>query len=207
MKSLYVFLAGFLVFSLISYAQTEKELLLDSFEGELNSRTVDFGAGDDSLIEVDASTELKVCGAQSMKIKYDLKPGGYIWIVRRDEADKSKSKKEGNIWLVNPRKIDWEKYDALSLQMYGRKSNAIITFGIKDVKGEIWRFIILDDFKGWKEVVCPFSQFYAHRGQQPQNAEFNKILDFPIKSFLIEPNIPGEGVYYFDCVKLIKVEK
>lgn len=203
MKGFYGFLIGVLVILPLSCVQAQEELLLDSFEGRLNSRSVDFGAMEGSFIKISASRELKVCGKQSMKLEYNLKPAGYVWAARGYNL----SVKGAARWLVKPDKIGWGKYNAFSIHMYGSKSNAVIAFGIKDAKGEVWRFTLSDDFKGWKEIICPFSQFYVSEKQQPQEVIFDKILDFPVKAFLFEPILPSEGMYYFDCVKLIRVKE
>jgi hypothetical protein len=110
-------------------------------------------------------------------------------------------------WNVEPKNIRWRKYNAISLEMYGSGSNGAVAFDIKDSGGEIWRYIIDDNFTGWKEIICPLKNFFARKDWQPDNATKNEILDFPIMSFQFEPRLPGKGVYYFGCVKLIRIKK
>ncbi|MCM8827149.1 MAG: hypothetical protein NC904_06490 [Candidatus Omnitrophica bacterium] len=198
--NLYLFLVLFIFF--INCSSTNKELLLDSFEGEVNKESVDFGASSGSSVVVMPSPDLKVCGKQAMLLKYDLKPSGYMWVARGYNLDVKGADK----WLVKPFSIDWSKYNAFSFFMYGSNSLGVVAFDIKDRGGEIWRFIVDDDFVGWKEIVCPFSQFFLRRDWQPDNALKNEILDYPIMSFQFEPRLPGKGSYYFDCVKLKKVK-
>jgi hypothetical protein len=193
----------FIIFSLISCAQPPSELMLDSFEGPLTKETVDYGAAEGSSVKVEADTNIKVCDAQAMKIEYELKPSGYMWIARGYNLDVKGAAK----WLLEPKDIKWKQYNAISIQMYGEGAGGVVAFDIKDAKGEIWRFIIDDDFTGWKEITCPFKDFFVRKDWQPDSAEKNEILDFPIMSFQFEPRLPGKGLYLFDCVKLIKVKK
>jgi hypothetical protein len=110
-------------------------------------------------------------------------------------------------WIVEPKDIKWRAYNAISLQMYGSNSGGVVAFDIKDKGGEIWRYIIDDDFTGWKEITCRFKDFFLRRDWQPDSAEKNEMLDFPVMSFQFEPRLPGKGIYYFDCVRLIRAKK
>ena len=136
-----------------------------------------------------------------MKLTYQLNTGGYLWCARGSELDIKDAK-----WIVDPKKINWEKYNAVSFSMYGNKTGDV-AFDFKDAGGELHRFIIKDDFKGWKEIVIPFSSLKARGDWQPQSADGNKILDFPVKSCQFEPKTAGEGVLYFDCMKLVNTKK
>lgn len=196
-------IVGFFLFIFAGCAQGPSEIMIDSFEGSLTKETVDYGAAEGSSLKVEADTNIKVCDAQSMKIEYELKPSGYMWIARGYNLDVKGAAK----WLVEPKGINWRRYNAISLQMYGTNSGGAVAFDIKDAGGEIWRFIIDDDFTGWKEIICPFKDFFARKDWQPDIATKNEILDFPVMSFQFEPRLPGKGIYYFDCVKLIKAKK
>lgn len=184
------------------YAE-ERELLIDSFEGRINSSTVHLEHSQGSHIKVRAERELKVCGSQSLKMEFKVKAisPAEDGFVRAGRGYELKTRRAGR-WLIEPHKIKWSDYNAMSFMCYGRKSNAVIKFGIRDAKGEVWKFIFRDDFKGWKEIICPFDYFYMSEDEQPEGLECNKILDFPIKSFFFEFILPGEDTFYFDCVKL-----
>jgi hypothetical protein len=180
--------------------KVEQELLLDSFEGVLNSKTVDFGASDGSSLHIEAENALKKCAEQSLKLSYNLKPSGYMWVARGFNLDV----KGAAQWLVEPEKIKWKKYNAISFSMYGSESGGMLAFDVKDAGGEIWRFLVDGNFAGWKEITCPFSKFFVRHDWQPETAEKNGTLDFPIMSFQFEPRHPGKATYYFDCVRLTK---
>ena len=185
----------------VSHHKGEK-LLIDSFEGEINAQTVDFGAGPNSSIKVEASKDIKFCGDQSLKVEYELAPSSYMWVARGFNIDVKGAAK----WLIKPQEINWKKYNAFSFYMYGSNSQGVVAFDIKDSKNEMWRFIVKDNFQGWKEIICPLDKFFPRGDWQPDNAETNQVLDFPIVSFQFEPRLPGKGVYYFDCVSLIRVK-
>ncbi len=68
----------------------------------------------------------------------------------------------------------------------------------------MWRFLLDDDFEGWKEIICPFEQFFVRGDWQPEEAIKNEIIDFPVMAFQLEPRLPGKSAYYFDCLKVIK---
>jgi len=190
------------VFCLLSVSWAQKKgLLIDDFEGAISGGpqgTVDFGAGGGSSVDVAAAQDIKYSGAQSLKITYDAVSGGYIWVARGFDLGVKNA-----VWLVKPQDIDWQKFKAVSFYMYGSDSKAKIAFDIKDNGNEIWRFMIEDNFKGWKQVICPFSEFFARGDWQPDIADKNAALDFPLKSFQFEPRPPAKGVVYFDDVELV----
>ncbi len=197
MKKFLLFLAIIILFGC---TQGPQEVLIDSFEGEINSKTVDFGSAEGSSLKVTADKNKKACGEQALKIEYDLKPSGYMWIARGYNLDV----KGANKWLLKPQDIKWRKYEAISVQMYGTNKGGVVAFDIKDKGQEVWRFLLDDDFTGWKEIACSLKEFFPRKDWQPETAERNEVLDFPIMSFQFEPRLPGKGTYYFDCLKLVK---
>ena len=203
MKKYGYFVAGLALLFFYSCAQGPEELVLDSFEGEISSATVDYGTSEGSSLEVKASQDRKIDGSQSLKVEYILKPSGYMWVARGYNLDVEGA----GVWSVVPEEVPWNLYNTISVYMYGRNTDGIIAFDIKDAGGELWRFILDDNFSGWKEMVCPFSQFFVRTDWQPQSADYNKVLDFPIMSFQFEPRMPGGGVFYFDSVKLLHLKK
>lgn len=200
MKYVYFVFAIAIFFLFTGCSKVEPELLIDSFEGELNNETVDFGASNGSSLSVKAEKILKICGEQSLVFTYDLKASGYMWVARGFNLDV----KGAAQWLVKPQEIKWKAYDAISFFMHGSNGGGMVVFDVKDAGGEMWRFLLDGKFSGWKEIICPFSQFFVRQDWQPQNAEKNGTFDFPIMSFQFEPRLPGKATYYFDCVKLVK---
>jgi hypothetical protein len=199
--------AGFLAVVLvllmagISFAQ-EKNLLIDDFEVSITGGpdgTVDFGAGNGSVVEVSEAVDIKNTGNKALKVVYDAIGGGYIYVSRGTGLDA----KNAN-WSINPEDIKWTEYNAISFYVYGTDSKTKIAFDIKDNGGEIWRFIAEDDFKGWKRVVCSFDKFIVRDDWQPESADKNSQLDFPIKIFQFEPLADSKGTLYFDTVELVK---
>ncbi|MDP2043641.1 MAG: carbohydrate binding domain-containing protein [Candidatus Omnitrophota bacterium] len=183
------------------YAQTNV-LLLDDFEGVISGGpqgTVDFGSGNGSSVEVTQAVDIKNSGNQALKIVYDALPGGYIYVARGTGLDAQNTN-----WQLKPSDIKWEEYSAISFYVYGTDSKAKIAFDIKDSGTEIWRFVVEDDFKGWKKVVCAFDKFILRDDWQPLDADKNGQLDFPIKSFQFEPLPGSKGTLYFDTVELVK---
>ena len=177
-------------------------LLVDDFEIAITGGpdgTVDFGAGNGSSVEVIESTDIKNSGNKAMKVVYDAVGGGYIYVSRGTGLDA----KNAN-WNINPSDIKWEEYNAISFYVYGTDSKTRIAFDIKDNGGEIWRFVTEDDFKGWKRVVCNFDKFVVRDDWQPESADKNLQLDFPIKIFQFEPLSESKGTLYFDTVELVK---
>jgi len=199
-RVLICFIAVFAVCAFV-WAQ-QGGLLIDDFETSSSGGpdgTIDFGAGGSSSIEVTASSEIKYSGNQSLKVTYDAVSGGYMWVARGFDLDAKNA-----AWLLKPEDIIWDKYGAIAFYMYGDDSKAVIAFDIKDSGNEMWRFMITDDFKGWKRIICPFGEFYARGDWQPDNADKNAELDFPVKSFQFEPRPEVKSTLYFDYVELIK---
>ena len=181
-------------------SSSPSEVLIDSFEGEISSKTVDFGSSENSTLNVKSDKELKRCGQQSLKLDYELKAGGYMWAARGRQLDT----KDADKWIIKTSEINWSKYKAISLYMYGGDSGAVIAFDLKDNGGELWRFLLDDDFKGWKEIVCPLVEFFPRNDWQPDTADNDEELDFPILSFQFEPRVPGKRIHNFDCIKVVK---
>lgn len=194
-----LFIGLFFVF-LANCAKGPSELLLDSFEGPIDKDSVDFGSSENSSLKVTADLQVKVCGEQSLKLDYELNPSGYMWVARGYGLDVKGAAK----WEVPPQDIEWSRYNAFSLFMYGRDSGGVIAFDLKDSGGELWRFFLDDDTSGWKEVICPLAEFFPRGDWQPEDSDGNQVLDFPVMSFQFEPRIIGKGIYYFDCLKLIR---
>ena len=177
-------------------------LLLDDFEIVVSNGpegTVDFGSGNGSTVEVTPATDIKNTGNQSLKAVYDAVPGGYIYVARGTGLDA----KNAN-WIIKPGDVKWEEYSGISFFVYGADSKAKIAFDIKDSGGEIWRFLAEDDFAGWKKVVVSFDKFMARDDWQPDGADKNGQIDFPIKVFQFEPLPESKGTLYFDTVELVK---
>jgi len=193
--------ALFLVFALASCVQAQG-LLIDDFEGEITGGTdgtVDFGSGNGSSVNVSAASDIKNTGAQSLKVEFDAIPGGYMWVARGYGLDV----KTAACWLIEPEDIDWSQYTAVAFYMHGENSNTKIAFDVKDAGGEMWRSIVEDNFTGWKQIVCSFDFLFARSDWQPNTADVNGTLDFPLKSFQFEPLAESKGVLYFDTVELV----
>lgn len=184
-----------------AFAQ-DNNLLIDDFEIAVSGGpdgTVDFGAGSGSSVEVTSASDIKQWNNMSIKVTYDAVPGGYMWIARGFGLDV-----KNTAWLVKNSDIKWQDYKAIAFYMYGSASKAQIAFDLKDSGGEIYRFITQDDFEGWKQIVCPFDGFMARSDWQPDSADKNDVMDFPIKSYQFEVLAPAKGTLYFDKVELIK---
>lgn len=199
MRTLSLVIIFVLAANIFSSARAE-ELLIDDFENKIYGGpegTVDFGAGNGSAVGVTADTDIKYSAQQSLKVTYDAVSGGYMWIARGFDLD---AKNAG--WLLKPKDIDWAGYGAISFYMYGSDSKTKIAFDIKDNGNEIWRFLVADNFRGWRKVTCPFNEFFARGDWQPDSAVKNSLLDYPLKSYQFEPQPQAKGVVYFDCVSL-----
>lgn len=203
LSSLVVALICVLFFIANISAEDLKGFMLDDFEGPITGGpegTVDFGAGGGSLVNVLAATDIKQSGNQAIKVEYDAIAGGYMWVARGYDLDV-----EGAAcWSSKPADINWKDYNAISFYMYGQDSKANIAFDIKDNGNEMLRFMVEDNFTGWKQIICPFEQFFSRSDWQPNNADKNDVLDFPIKSFQFEPLPESKGVLYFDAVELVQ---
>lgn len=201
MKKSLLLAALILAFSVVSFAQGDN-LIIDDFEtpiiGGLDG-TIDFGSGNGSSVEVSSEPEIKYSNDSSLKVVYDAVAGGYMWIARGFDLDAQNAG-----WLVDPQDIIWDDYSGLAFYMYGSDSRNRIAVDVKDSGNEVWRFIINDDFSGWKEVVCLFDQFVVRDDWQPESSDKNSVIDFPLKSYQFEPLPESSGTLYFDRVELIK---
>jgi len=179
----------------------KKSLVLDDFESEIISGpkgTIDAGAGNGSSVTVSADKEIKKSGGQSLKIDFDAVSGGYIWVARGFNLDV----KGADRWAKKPQDIAWANYGAISFYLYGTASGARMAFDIKDAGGEMFRFMVTDDTNGWKQIVCPFDEFFPRGDWQPSTADVNGALDFPVMSFQFEPIAIAKGTIDVDDVSL-----
>ncbi len=197
------FLTTALILLVIGVCLAESgNLLLDDFEVLVSNGpegTVDSGSGNGSTVEVTQAVDIKNTGNYSLKVVYDAVSGGYIYVARGTGLDAKNAQ-----WPLNSSNVKWEDYSAVSFYVFGTNSKAKIAFDIKDSGSEIWRFITEDDFKGWKRVVCSFDKFMVRDDWQPNDADKNGQIDFPIKVFQFEPLPGSKGILYFDTVELVK---
>lgn len=199
MKKVILAICFIFICSVVTFAQGQ-DLLIDDFEGSITSGpegTVDCGAGGGSSVMVSASTEVKNSGVQSLKVEYDAVTDGYMWVARGFGLD---SRNAG--WLLKPESIEWPKYRAISFYVYGSDSKATIAIDIKDNGSEMWRYLFEDNFKGWKQITCPLDEFFPRGDWQPDAADKNANLDFPVRSYQFEPRPEAKGTLYFDSVTL-----
>lgn len=192
----------FLSLSVAAYSQDGEGIVLDDFEGVISggeSGTVDFGSGGGSNVEVNASKEIKYHGEQSLEIKFDAVAGGYMWVGRGYDLDVQGAA----AWLIEPKDIDFSKVNAISFYMHGTNTGAQVAIDLVDSGYEYWRYLLEDNFSGWKEFVLPFSDFLARGDWQPDKADKNAELNFPIKVFQVEPRPISKGVIYVDYVRLV----
>lgn len=202
MKILKLLLIAAVSFQLLAFSCfAAGNLLLDDFEGTISGGpegTVDFGAGNGSSVDVTANTEIKRSGIQSLKINYNAVFGGYIFVAKGFNLDAKNA-----VWLVKPEDIDWKLYRGISFYVYGTDSKVSVAFDIKDKGGEFWRFTFEDNFTGWKQIICPFDEFFVRSDWQPEAADKNDTLEFPIMSFQFEPKPEARGTLYIDQAELV----
>jgi hypothetical protein len=185
----------------------KKTLLIDSFEGKIGADTLDFGSSANSSVKVSSSTKVSQCGSHSLQMTYHLKPSGYVYCARGYNLHHIKDSSTWATgragWLVHPDQIAWENFNAFSVFVRG-DHNGKVAIDLRDSNAEVWRHVIMVDYKGWRRFIIPFNDFSVRKDWQPDKAIRNRIMDFPIKSFQFEPKDPGQGTLYFDCVKLLK---
>ncbi len=180
----------FCVAPVFAQPQTQKTFLIDGFEGPITAgQTIDVSASSGSFVSVSADTQEKHGGAQSLKVDFDAPAGGTIRIARGYGLDV----KGAAAWSSEPEKIAWTNYAAISFYLKGTGAGGQIAFDLKDAGGKSFRFMVKDDSRDWRLVVCPFDQF---------SSGDDGTLDFPIKSFQFEPIAVSHGTFYVDDVSL-----
>ena len=199
-----VFLAAAIIY--LSHSRSYPSVLLDDFEGEISGGsggTVDYGSGGGSSVEVSGTNKIKQHGEQALEVKFDSVSGGYMWIARGYDLDV----KGAAAWLAKPGSVNFKKHNAFSFCLYGANTGIKIAIDIVDNGWEYWRYLVEDNFTGWKEFVIPFSDFFARGDWQPEKADKNAELNYPIRAFQFEPRPQGKGTIYFDYVRLVSIRK
>lgn len=200
MKTIF-FITAFVFMLSALPAQAQEKLLIDDFEGPIYtgpSGTVGTGTTEYAILEITADTDIKYSGEQSLKVTFNTGSGkGTAWIAKGFDLEES----SGAGWPVNPKDIEWNKYSGFSFYIYGGNSGNKIKLHVTDNGSEIFEYVFTDDFIGWKDITCNFNDFYAGPWQ-PENADKNNKIDFPVKSFtFIFPS--GEtGTLYIDRAEL-----
>jgi hypothetical protein len=187
---------------------SKDSVLVESFEGKIGADTVDYGSSENSSMIVKASTKASKCGRQSVELKYDLKPYGYVYFAKgyglhhRKDTNSWGGGRSG--WIVPPEKISWKDYEAFSIALKG-KGVGKVAIDLKDSGGELWRYTLHVDTPQWKKFTIPFDDLAVRRDWQPESAVLNKYIDYPFNSFQIEPKKLGSGTLYADCVQFVEL--
>lgn len=99
---------------------------------------------------------------------------------------------------------DWSRFRALSFWMYGTNSRQMFVVELNDSGEEHFRSpIITDDFTGWKQIVIPFEEFASRDDWQPENAEIDLAITWPLKDFQPFASVGGSGYILIDLVEAI----
>lgn len=195
-------------FNFYTNRNVTKNVLIDNFEGKIAVDTTDFGSSPNSWIKATGSSQQLKCGLKSLQIDYNLAPGGYVYCARGHDiykrTDSSSWKKGNSGWEIKPDDIDWSTFDGISFYIRG-DSLSPIAIDIKDTYDQLWRFTIRKKLQGWEKITIPFEEFKTRTDWQPPKARRNNKMDFPIKTFQIEPKKQGTGTLYIDCLKAVTI--
>ena len=194
-----VFIVFLTLFITACFHRPPQPLVLDDFEDSCGKTCIDFGAGNGSEVSISFVKDKVYSGEQALKIEYKSVPSGYMWVARGYGLTNNKA----GLWQRPPQKIAWPKYGGFSFYLYGQANGVSIAFDIKDSKKELFRVVFKDKVKGWTQIVCDFDKFFSRSDWQPEDAEVDTVLNFPVMSFQFEERTPGKGVFYIDKVELI----
>lgn len=189
-------------------ALQKDELLIESFEGKIGVDTLDYGSSPGSTIAVSPSSKISKCGRQALEINYDLRPRGYVYCAKgydlyhRTDITTWGGGRAG--WRVQPDGIAWGKYEAFSIYLRGIGIGKVAV-DLTDNGGEMWRYTVNVGSRGWKKYTISFDDLSSRMDWQPPSAVVNKYIDYPFKSFQIEPKEPGMGTLYVDCAKFVEL--
>ncbi|MCK5707597.1 MAG: CIA30 family protein [Candidatus Aureabacteria bacterium] len=171
------------------------KLLIDDLEGNI---LTDSGYGNRAELSVsfilkkDCSEDIHT-GNQAIKLTYDKTYGGYMYCARGFGLTPSvKIPQEKLIWTVKPDEIDFNKYNAFGFYIKGDNTGNTIAVDLFDKDKEVFRYMITDDSKSWKEIVIPFNKFISRNDYQSNSSKSNKKIDFPILTYQFEP-FGGKG--------------
>lgn len=87
----------------------------------------------------------------------------------------------------------WGAATGISMWVYGERRGNVFAIDFRDQDDEVFRATFVDNFKGWKRIVLPFSAFKQRTGWQPETARLNGKIDWPAKALTLEPlNTSGQ---------------
>lgn len=157
-----------------------EQILITDFED--SSKELITYVGPQSKIEAVYSTEQAKSGKQSAKVTHNT----------RDWA--------GALVVVPPEKGDWTGMKTFRMWVYGSGSQARFNIDLEDAQKEQFRYTVTDDFKGWKELVIPLSDFKVRTDWQAPDAKINRKLDFPMMTVQFCTANLGNFTLYFDDI-------
>jgi len=99
---------------------------------------------------------------------------------------------------------DWSAYDGLGFWFYGTNTGTVFKIILTDNDGERLATKFTDNFTGWRELTFPWQVFYHDPDWQPDGAPNDGPTLTAVQAFAFAPAVPGQGVYYMDCIKLFK---
>ncbi|MGE5483061.1 MAG: carbohydrate binding domain-containing protein [Bacteroidota bacterium] len=108
------------------------------------------------------------------------------------------------ISAAGDKEFDWSDYRALSMWVYGTNSGVGFFVELNDKGEEHFRSpLIVDDFIGWKQIVIPFEEFLSRDDWQPDTADMDLEITWPIRDFQPFTGASGEGYILIDLIEVI----
>lgn len=159
-------------------------LVIADFED--SKRPVITYAGPGSTMTAEYQTAIVHGGKQALKTKMDT------------------SNWAGTLIELSGATADWTGYSKLKLWVYGSKSGRRFNIDLEEKGKEQCRYTITDDFEGWKEFVIKLSEFLPRTDWQPNDADKNGKLDFPLKTIQFFTSASFGSTLYFDDISIEK---
>jgi beta-glucosidase len=158
-----------------------ESILITDFED--SSQELITYAGPQSKVTAVYSTEQAKSGKQSAKVTHNTKD----WA--------------GALVVVPKEKGNWTGMKTYRMWVYGSGSNSKFYVDLEDAQKEQFRYVLTDDFKGWKEIVIPLSDFKWRTDWQAPDAVLNKKFDFPMMTVqFCTANLANCTLYFDDIV-------
>ncbi len=126
-------------------------------------------------------------GKQSLHVMNDTKDWGGALLGLSDEL------------------ADWSAYNTYKMWVYGKNSGCGFTITLEETKDlELWVYPVVDNWKGWKQIIIPLKSFTERADWQPDKAVKNGKIDYPLKSFQFCTTANGTFDLYFGQIEVTK---
>lgn len=98
---------------------------------------------------------------------------------------------------------DWGKIKYFHCWILGTGTQEVFDIFLEDWQGEEFGSLLVNNWKGWKEIFIPISDFHSRLDWQPPYSKVNRKIDFPLVKMLFPCFFYARTVLVFDDIEFV----